>query len=189
MSRKRGAVRTPRGTRRPGVTRVPVALPAQGAPTNWLRGIRFSGFSVLALGMLVLFVVVLAPSLRIFVEQQQERAALAAAVAEQQQQVDELEQDVSRWDDPSYVEAQARERLYYVKPGEFSYLVIDDGATVTTLRGVPISDKLLTTEVDWVSTLLSSVLTAGLTDAAPDEIVAPVLQGAPQSSSTQEITE
>lgn len=173
-------------SRKPRVTRVPVALPAQGAPTNWLRGIRFSGFTVLALGMLVMFVVVLAPSLRIFVEQQQERAALAVAVTQQQREVDELEQDVARWEDPSYVEAQARERLYYVKPGEFSYLVIDDGATVTTQRGIPISDKLLTTEVDWVSTLLSSVLTAGLTDAAPEEIVAPVLQGAGLQGSGQQ---
>lgn len=171
-------------SRPPRVKRVPVTLPAQAAPANWLRGIRLSGFTMMTLGMLVLFIVVLAPSLRVYVEQQQERAALAAEVAAQQEEVDSLTQDVARWDDPSYVEAQARERLYYVKPGEFSYLVIDDGETApTTQNGVPISDRLQTTEVDWVTTLLSSVLTAGLTDAAPDEIVAPELQTAPQQGS------
>ncbi|MCW4386425.1 septum formation initiator family protein [Salinibacterium sp. SYSU T00001] len=162
--------------RAPRVTRVPVAMPAQGATTNWLRGIRLSGFTMLTLGMLIVFVVALAPSLRVFAEQQNERAQLAAEVAAQQELVEELEQDVARWDDPSYVEAQARERLYYVKPGEYSYLIIDDGQTVTNDAGLPISDEVLTTEVDWVSTMLSSVFTAGLTDATPAEIVAPSMQ-------------
>lgn len=167
-------------SKKPRVRRVSVAMPAPAAPANWLRGIRFSGFTVMTLGMIVLFIVVLAPSLRVYVEQQQEQAALAAQVEAQQQQVDELEQDVARWDDPSYVEAQARERLYYVKPGEFSYLVIDDGATPVGTDGVPISDEVQTTQVDWVSQMLSSILTAGLTDAVPAELEAPVIQGAPQ---------
>jgi cell division protein FtsB len=153
-------------------------MPEPGVGANWLRGIRLSGFTIMTLAMIVLFIVVLAPSLRVWVEQQQEIAALRAAVAEQQDELDRLEGERARWDDPSYVETQARERLYYVKPGEFSYLVIDDGATVTTPNGMPISDELQTTDVDWVKTLLSSVLTAGLTDAAPDQIIAPVIQGA-----------
>src|SRR5690606_19132011 len=95
--------------RKPRVARVPVAMPAQSAPNSWLRGIRFSGFTMLTLGMLIIFVVALAPSLRVFAEQQNERVQLAAEVAEQQALVQDLEQDVARWDDPSYVEAQARE--------------------------------------------------------------------------------
>jgi len=165
-------------SRRPTATKVPVAMPEPGVGANWLRGIRLSGFTIMTLAMIVLFIVVLAPSLRVWVEQQQEIAALRAAVAEQRDELDRLEGERARWDDPSYVETQARERLYYVKPGEFSYLVIDDGATVTTPNGMPISDELQTTDVDWVKTLLSSVLTAGLTDAAPDQIIAPVIQGA-----------
>lgn len=163
-------------TRKPRVRRVPAALPEQGAGAHWLRGIRFSGFTVLTLGMLIVFIVALAPSLRIFAEQQNERAQLAAEVEAQRELVKDLEQDVARWDDPSYVEAQARERLYYVKPGEFSYLVIDDGQTPVTESGLPISDEVLTTEVDWVNAMLSSVFTAALTDAPPSEIVAPEIQ-------------
>lgn len=160
-------------------TRVAVALPEQGVGANWLRGIRLSGFAIMTLAIIVLFIVVLAPSLRIWVEQQQEIAGLESAVTSQEEQVGQLEDERARWDDPSYIETQARERLYYVKPGEYSYLVIDDGATITTASGVPISEKLQTTEVDWVKTMLSSILTAGLTDAAPDKIIAPVIQGAP----------
>jgi cell division protein FtsB len=165
-------------SRRQRAQQIAVAMPGPAPAANWLRGIRLSGFTIMTLAILVLFIVVLAPSLRIWVEQRQEIAALEAELAAANDELDNLEDELARWDDPRYVETQARERLYYVKPGEFSYLVIDDGATVTTQNGIPISDELQTTEVDWVKTMLSSVLTAGLTEAAPDEIIAPVIQGA-----------
>jgi cell division protein FtsB len=165
-------------SRRQRAKQVAVAMPGPAPSANWLRGIRLSGFTIMTLAIIILFIVVLAPSLRIWAEQRQEIAALEAELAAASDELENLEDERARWDDPRYVETQARERLYYVKPGEFSYLVIDDGATVTMPNGVPISDELQTTEVDWVKTMLSSVLTAGLTEAAPDEIIAPVIQGA-----------
>jgi cell division protein FtsB len=165
--------RTPnRGTQRA------VTLPEETAPEHWLRNIRFSGFTVLMLGLLVLAVIVLAPNLRILIEQQQQIAQLKQGVAEAQQSVDDLTKDVARWSDPAYIESQARERLYYVFPGDISYLVIGDGSQVTTSDGQPISSSIQTTKVDWVHTLLSSIYTAGLTDAPPSQLVAPVVDGA-----------
>lgn len=158
-------------------TRVPVRLPEQSAQANWLRSIRLSGFTIATLTLLVLTVVVLAPSLKIFVEQQHQLAQLRTDLAAQKAGVKNLADERARWDDPSYIEAQARERLNYVYPGDYSYLVIDDGTTVANGDGQPISDKVQTTQVDWVRMLLSSVLTAGLTDEKPGQIVAPVIQG------------
>jgi cell division protein FtsB len=156
--------------------RVPVRLPEQSARAGWLRSIRLSGFTIATLTVLVLTVVVLAPSLRIFVQQQQQLAQLRADVQAQKDGVKNLESQRARWDDPSYIEAQARERLNYVYPGEYSYLVIDDGKTVSTSDGQPISAQVQTTQVDWVRMLLSTVFTAGLTDDKPGEIVAPVIK-------------
>ena len=164
-------------TRRPKTQRVPVRLPEQAAEASWLRSIRLSGFTIATLTLLVLTVVVLAPSLKIFVEQQQELAQIRSDLEAQKAGVKDLTDQRARWDDPSYIEAQARERLNYVYPGEYSYLVIDDGNTVSAGDGQPISDKVQTTKVDWVRMLLSSVLTAGLTDEKPGQIVAPVIQG------------
>ena len=164
-------------TRRQKTERVAVRLPQQSAQAGWLRSIRFSWFTVATLTVLVLTVVVLAPSLRIFVEQQQEIAQLKTELEQQASGVKNLEDQRARWDDPSYIETQARERLNYVYPGEYSYLVIDDGATISTSDGQPISDSVQTTQVDWVRMLLSSVLTAGLTASASDQIVAPVIEG------------
>lgn len=169
-------------TRRQKPERVAVRLPEQSARAGWMRSIRFSWFTIATLTVLVLTVVVLAPSLRIFVKQQQELAHLRADVQAQKDGVEHLAGERARWDDPSYVEAQARERLNYVYPGETSFLVIDDGQTVATDDGQPISAQVQTTRVDWVRTLLSSVLTAGLTDDKPGHIVAPTMNGKNEGS-------
>ncbi len=166
--------------RRERTERVPVAFPTlESAPANWLRSIRLSGFTIATLTLVILTVVVLAPSLRILVEQRQEVAALESKLAEQQTAVDELIDQRARWDDPSYLQSRARERLDYVYPGEFSFNVIDDVQVPTTADGLPISDDIQTTDVDWVGSMLSSVLTAGLTDAGPGDIVAPPIGTTP----------
>jgi len=147
----------------------------ESAPERWLRNIRLSGFTLTMLAIVVLAVVVLAPSLKLLVEQQQDIARLQQVVGEKQDSVDDLGNEVARWQDPAYIEAEARDRLLYVYPGEFSYLVTDVDDTPTTANGAPISDSIQTTQVDWMSSLMSSVFTAGLSDAVPDELVSPVI--------------
>ena len=159
--------------RRTRTEKVAVRLPEETAPEHWLRTIRLSGFTLLMLGLVILAVIVLAPNLRILIEQRQQIAALQAAVDEAKNSVKELEGSVARWSDPAYIKSQARERLFYVFPGEVSYLVVAEASTPTLSNGQPISDKIQTTQVDWVRTLLSSVYTAGLTDATPDQLEGP----------------
>ncbi|MCU1513132.1 MAG: hypothetical protein JWO10_222, partial [Microbacteriaceae bacterium] len=130
-----------------------------------------------ALGLIVLTVVVLAPSLRVLVEQRQQIAALQANVRDSKASVTGLKEQRARWDDPTYIEAQARARLSYVFPGEYSYVVQDDGSTGPVQNGQPISSSIQATKVDWVATMLSSVFTAGLTDAPAHELVAPIVGG------------
>ncbi|MFZ7088389.1 FtsB family cell division protein [Curtobacterium sp. RRHDQ10] len=176
---------------KPRVRRVPVSLPATGtAQSGWLRNMRFSGFSVVMLGIIVLFVVVLAPSLRTLIQQQQEIAVARAQVAAARQDVTTKKKDVARWDDPAYIEAQARDRLLYVYPGETSYLVMGataggdraatgdgTGGAVTTDAGTPVSTTLQTPKVDWVSGMLSSVLRSGLSDQTASKLIAPEVTG------------
>ena len=126
------------------------------------------------LALIVVAVVVLAPSLKILIEQRAQIAQLEQSVQDAEGAVTELTAEVARWDDPAYIEAQARERLYYVFPGDVSYLVIGDTATDTpAVDGLPISNQIQSTHVDWMSGLLSSLYTAGLTTAPPDELTGP----------------
>jgi cell division protein FtsB len=79
--------------------------------------------------MLALVVCMLAISLayplREYLAQRGEIGEYRARVAEQEQRVAELEKARERWEDPAYVEAQARDRLRYVMPGETSYVVLE----------------------------------------------------------------
>ncbi|MES2170405.1 MAG: septum formation initiator family protein [Actinomycetota bacterium] len=158
---------------RPRTERVAVRLPGETPFARWLRSIRLSGFAIIALGLIIVCVVVLAPSLRVYIEQRQQISQLQSQVADAKRSLSSLKSQKARWSDPNYIEAQARSRLNYVFPGEYSYLVINDVPGASTADGQPISDKLQTTQVDWVESMLSSVFTAGLTDQTPDQLVAP----------------
>jgi len=151
--------------------RVPVELREETAPERWLRRLRFSGFTVVALVLLALAVVVLAPSLRLLVEQQQQIAELERSVAMQQQQVANLQSELGRWSDPAYIEAQARQRLLFVYPGEFSYLVTNPPVEDAPAEAAqPASAQLQTTKTDWLAALLASSYGAGLTTASADDL-------------------
>jgi cell division protein FtsB len=151
----------------PRVRKVPVALATEESSTgSWLRGIHFSGFSLLMMGLLILAVVILAPTLHVLIQQRQQIADLQASVTAQAKQVAGLKADRARWNDPSYIRSQARDRLYYVMPGEVSYLVIDDRAPAAkAVDQTPISKKIQVTHTDWLGSLFGSVMTAGLTQA------------------------
>jgi cell division protein FtsB len=131
---------------------------------TWLRGLRLSGFSFVMMGILVLAVIVLAPSVRTYAEQRQQIDDLSASVAEQEAAVDGLKAERERWNDRTFVTTQARDRLSYVMPGDISFLVINDtGAAVdTSAEPAPVSTAIQDTEIDWVDSVFRSVMTAGL---------------------------
>jgi cell division protein FtsB len=143
----------------------PVALPADETPVGgWLRGIRLSGFSFVMMGILVLAVAVLAPSLRTYADQRQQVERLQATVKAAQGTVDQLTSERERWNDRTYITTQARDRLSYVMPGDISFLVINDlpAPVEGTTDTAPVSAEIQPTEVDWMHSVFASVMTAGL---------------------------
>ena len=155
--------------RRPVAGRPPVDVRA------WLGGIRLSGFMVIMMGLVVLAAFVLVPTIGTFVDQRQQVTALEAAVQLSRDEVAELESQRERWEDPAYITTQARERLYYVKPGEVVYLVDDDlPPELEPQEQQPVSDELEAAEADWMSQLVRSATEAGLAQAG-----APLSVGVP----------
>ena len=152
------------------VRKVPVALVTGTTKAGvWLGSIRVSGFTILVMSLTLLGVGVLAPQLKILIEQRQVVADLQAEAAQKQADLTELEKQRARWDDPAYVRAQARDRLYYVMPGEISYLVIND-TQVEDLKREKATAELQNTQTDWVTGLLKSFLIAGLGTPTPDQV-------------------
>lgn len=135
----------------------------------WLGRIRLSGLSLLIMALTLLGILILAPQIQILIEQRQQIADLAAVGASTQAELDVLNGQRARWDDPAYVRAQARDRLYYVMPGEISYLVIND-VKLDSTSSERESTELTATNNDWVAGLLGSFLVAGLGTQTPDEL-------------------
>ncbi len=129
---------------------------------RWLGGIRVSGFAAIMLGLVVLGVFVLVPTIGTYAQQQQELASLRSSVAVTKEQVAELERERERWKDPAYITTEARARLYYVKPGEIVYLVDNDlPASAQPRDQEKVSAKVQQTHTDWMSQLVRSVASAG----------------------------
>ena len=114
-------------------------------------------------GVLVILALLLAPYVRPWLAQRSQIAAGAEEVARLQREVDALQVERSRWDDPAYVKAQARERLWFVMPGEVGYVVLDDRrrpATRPDPRQAAVAVPANRDEA-WYGTLWESVRIAG----------------------------
>jgi cell division protein FtsB len=118
---------------------------------------------VVMMSLVVLAAFVLVPTFGNFVQQRQSIAALEASVVAGQEEVEQLRQQQERWGDPAYITTQARERLYYMRPGEVAYLVVNDlPADLQPTTEKPVSADVVETPTDWMTQLLASVTTAGL---------------------------
>ena len=121
----------------------------------WSRLTTRAAILLLVLAALALS---LAFPLREYVAQRAEIGALNREIAARQHQVTSLQQQQTRWDNPSYVEMQARERLHYVFPGETG-LVLLSPDDVKQARD-PEIQRAGKPEVAWYSTLWQSVSAA-----------------------------
>ncbi|QIG41265.1 septum formation initiator family protein [Microbacterium sp. 4R-513] len=122
---------------------------------------------VIMLGLVVLAAFVLVPTIGTYVDQRQQIAALAESVQVSHEEVDDLEAERDRWRDPAFITTQARERLYYVKPGEVVYLVDNDLTPAQLPQDQqPVTDEVEQTRTDWMAQLVRSVTAAGLAQTA-----------------------
>ncbi|MDH4016301.1 MAG: septum formation initiator family protein [Actinomycetota bacterium] len=79
-----------------------------------------------ALGVVVVLITILAIPFREWITQGARISELESQVAWHNQRVADLQTARDRWKDPAYVEAQARARLHFVRPGEVGYVVLTD---------------------------------------------------------------
>jgi cell division protein FtsB len=136
---------------------------------------RLNSYTLALLAVILVGVFTLAPSVQIWYEQRREIADYKALVEQSKQDLEGMQQERLRWDDEVYIRAQARDRLYFVMPGEVSFLVMDaDGIDISDTSGTVgamleqqressgFSLEVLASEKNWVEALLESTLRAGL---------------------------
>lgn len=130
--------------------------------------IRFAMLFVIAIFALV----TLFPTVRAYLTQRAEIAELEQEVEAAEQREADLRAELSRWEDPAYVAAQARERLAFVMPGETAYKVIDPGFVEPEEpalgegevdSGLPALEDLVDVSTDqpWYSSIQDSIRVAG----------------------------
>ena len=130
------------------------------------RGTAGGGVALILLGALVAAVLV-APTLRAFLNQQLEISAAREEIATMQAQREDYERRIQLWDDPAYVTQQARERLELVMPGETLYSVTgrpSETETDTETEDTPAADadEVVNTRLPWAEGLWDSAVRAGL---------------------------
>jgi cell division protein FtsB len=145
------------------------------ASAEWMRGMRVNTYTITLLAMIVLGVLTLAPRVQEWFLLRQQVAAAQADVEQARKDVTNMQSEVKRWEDPVYIRSQARDRLYYVMPGEVSYLVMDaDGVNTSDISGTvgamladqrnygQISKSIKETRNNWVDSLVETVIVAGI---------------------------
>jgi cell division protein FtsB len=145
------------------------------ASAEWMRGMRLNTYTITLLAMIVLGVLTLAPRVQEWFVLRQQVAQAQADVEQARKDVTTMQSEVKRWEDPVYIRSQARDRLYYVMPGEVSYLVMDaDGVNTSDISGTvgamladqrnygQISKSIKETRNNWVDSVMETVIVAGI---------------------------
>lgn len=133
-----------------------------------VSSLRFSGFTVLIVALVVLGALVVSPTFSTYVQQQRELAELRQSVQLHREAVAEIDAERVKWQDPAYVRAQARGRLFFVMPGETQLSVIDD-VVIPPESDAKTSDQLTRISQNWAHELLASTITAGTTSADAEQ--------------------
>ena len=132
---------------------------------------QITGRSLIVVAVLLVAAVLVAPTLRAFLNQQLEISAAREEIAAMQAQREDYERRIQLWDDPAYVTQQARERLELVMPGETLYSVTGrpsetetETETDTEAEDTPAAgaDGVVNTRLPWAEGLWDSAVRAGL---------------------------
>jgi cell division protein FtsB len=169
-----GARTTARGvTRQPGSTRTaarvvpasrsgsrPAAARRQTATGQTRRTAppqprRFTGRATILLVVLGALALGYTYPVRVYLAQESAIAEMEALSATKEAKIRELAEEAAKWQDDQYVRTQARERFFYVKPGEAPLIVIMDPAGAA--RDANKNKPAQAAPSRWYDTLLSSV--------------------------------
>ncbi len=113
--------------------------------------------------VVVILAVSFASSTRAYFDQRDTIQSLKDEIARREASIEKLEREKRRWQDPSYVKAQARKNLGYLMPGETGYQVLDEnGEPLGAAAGLSDPDDVGTAErAAWWEDVWGSVELAG----------------------------
>ena len=135
-------------------------------PREWLGGIQLSGFAAITLAVFVLGTIVLVPTVSSYVDIRQKVAQAQQGVEVTKDEIAQLQLERDQWHDPAFIQSEARERLFYMNPGEIVYLVQNDLPETEDDEPAVVGAEIEETQSDWMGTMLRSVIGSGLAEQA-----------------------
>jgi cell division protein FtsB len=164
---------------KPSQPKVPVAL-SQGKLLA--RMLKLNSSSVSLILVIVLGTFVVSQDVQIYLDQRRQIVEMEQSIDLAEEAVAQMQAERDRWQDPVYIRSQARDRLYYVLPGEVSYLVMNSegmdfsdtsgtlGAVLAEKRNADdISLEAKAAQENWVDSILESVLRASLDSGVAED--------------------
>jgi cell division protein FtsB len=144
---------TPVRRARPGAAKRTAATGATKR-TVATRPSAFTGRATVLIVVLIALALAYTYPVRIYLAQESQIAKMEAAQAAQREVIADKAEEVAKWNDPEYVRIQARDRLFYVLPGEVPLLIMNDPVGAASDAGRP---PPAATPGRWYDTLWSSV--------------------------------
>src|SRR3954468_1690008 len=173
-ARPAGSTGKPREARPPRAPRPRGATPPR--PTKRMPVVRPV---TMISGVLVVLALLIAPYVRPYLAQRSQLADGRQELVRLQREVDALQAERDRWNDPAYVKAQARSRLHMVLPGEVGYVNLQPrsrAAAKADPRSAAAAVPPRSGEA-WYGTLWQSVRTAGVPSTPPPPPSVPPIPG------------
>jgi cell division protein FtsB len=113
---------------------------------------------IIAVTVTFIVVLTLATPMQRYFAQRAQINALHSQIRDANSALEQAKKDLARWDDPTYVAAQARTRLHFVFPGERQYAIT--GLGDSTVKGdAPAADvsNQIPAGLPWYSRLVASI--------------------------------
>jgi|TARA_B110000902_G_scaffold100302_1_gene118601 cell division protein FtsB len=137
--------------------------------------LRLNSVSVSVIVVIILGTYLISPDVQSYLNQRREIVEMEQGIQLAKDAVVDMQAERDRWQDPVYIRSQARDRLYYVLPGEVSYLVMDSegldfsdtsntvGALLAQQRNADeISLEVSAAKANWVDSLMETLLRSAL---------------------------
>ena len=131
--------------------------------------------SVSVILVIILGTYLISPDVQSYLNQRREIVEMEQSIQLAKDAVVDMQAERDRWQDPVYIRSQARDRLYYVLPGEVSYLVMDSegldfsdtsntlGALLAQQRNADeISLEISAAKANWVDSLMETLLRSAM---------------------------
>ena len=140
--------------RRPGAAKRTAVGGGATKRTVATRPRAFTGRAAVVIVILVTLALAYTYPVRVYLAQESQIARMEAQQAAQREVIADKAEEVAKWQDPEYVRIQARDRLFYVMPGEVPLLIMNDPQGAARDAGQP--DPAAAPD-RWYDTLFSSV--------------------------------